>query len=136
MNLAYKITGDYKMNETYDNKSEKELIELLNERDSLIESLSKNRTSKRKQEVLELLKKNPISIYDMSVELDITNKNVSSQLCYLKKDGYLICTNSSGCKFLEDYDYNSNNELYVRAGNTTRKLDGGALQTFVKSRFK
>lgn len=98
------------MNETYDNKSEKELIELLNERDSLIESLSKNRTSKRKQEVLELLKKNPISIYDMSVELDITNKNVSSQLCYLKKDGYLICTNSSGCKFLEDYDYNSNNE--------------------------
>jgi predicted Rossmann fold nucleotide-binding protein DprA/Smf involved in DNA uptake len=87
-----------------------ELITKIDELNSLVESLNKNRTSKRKQEVLDLLKKNPISIYDMSVELDITNKNVSSQLCYLKKDGYLICTNSSGCKFLEDYDYDSNDE--------------------------
>lgn len=100
----------------YDKLSKKELIEILNERDSLIEEQiliiesSKNRTSKRKQEVLELLMSRPISIYDMSIELDITNKNVSSQLCYLKKDGHLICTNSSGCKFLEDYDYKSNNE--------------------------
>lgn len=98
------------MNTTYDKMLKEELIKELIERDSLIESLSKNRTSKRKQEVLDLLKENPISIYDMSVKLDITNKNVSSQLCYLKKDGYLICTNSSGCKFLEDYDYDSNDE--------------------------
>lgn len=110
------------MNETinYNKMTKENLIDTINERDSLITELheqlilNKNRTSKRKQEVLDLLKKNPISIYDMSVELDITNKNVSSQLCYLKKDGYLICTNSSGCKFLEDYDYDSNDEKQLK----------------------
>ncbi len=70
-----------------------------------INNRKKPSNSKRKKEVLNLLKQKPISIYDMSRSLDITNKNISSQLCYLKKDGYKIATNSDGLKFIEDYDY-------------------------------
>lgn len=97
-------------------QTKKELQEIIDNQQLLIDDLEtkldsiKNRTSKRKQEVLNLLQTKPISIFDMSVKLDITNKNVSSQLCYLKKDGYLICTNSQGQKFFEDYDYSKKDE--------------------------
>jgi len=59
----------------------------------------------RKEEVLAILKRQPTEIYDIAEELNISNKNVSSQLCYLKSDGYRIATNSKGQKFLEDHDY-------------------------------
>ena len=59
----------------------------------------------RKEEVLSILKTKPTEIYDIAEELGISNKNVSSQLCYLKSDGHLIATNAKGQKFLEDYDY-------------------------------
>lgn len=68
----------------------------------LQEKLSRKRGDGRKQEVLALLQNGPISIFDMAEQLGITNKNVSSQLCYLKKDGYAIATNSKGEKFLEE----------------------------------
>jgi len=59
----------------------------------------------RKEEVLAILEREPTEIYDIAEELNISNKNVSSQLCYLKKDGYSIATNSKGQKFLEDWTY-------------------------------
>ena len=37
--------------------------------------------------------------------IDIKTQNISSQLTYLRKDGYKIGTNSNGEKFLENYDY-------------------------------
>jgi hypothetical protein len=72
---------------------------------SQIESNQSSKGSLRKTQVLELLRQNPITIYDISMKLDISNKNVSSILCYLKNDEYRIATNSKKEKFLEDYDY-------------------------------
>ena len=131
MNAIQKTTK-----EILSNMTKKDLLEEISKRDLLIIELidklesSKNRTSKRKQEVLDLLKLSPISIYDMSIKLDITNKNVSSQLCYLKKDGHLICTNSSGKKFLEDYDYDEedNEEDNEESLNKDALYDAEALE--------
>ena len=62
---------------------------------------SRSNNSKRKSQVLELLKSHEsISILEISSKLDISTKNVSSQLTYLRQDGYSICTNSNGRKFL------------------------------------
>ena len=57
----------------------------------------------RKQEVLQLLKDNKvISINDIAKKLQISCKNVSSQLTYLRTDGFNICTDNKGRKFLMD----------------------------------
>ena len=56
----------------------------------------------RKDEVLRLLKEHTaISIPAMAKALGINERNVSSQLSYLRKAGYLIGTNSRGWKVLE-----------------------------------
>ena len=61
---------------------------------------SKN-DSGRKKQVLELLQNHEsISILDISKKLDISTKNVSSQLTYLRTDGFKICTDNFGKKFL------------------------------------
>lgn len=63
---------------------------------------SKN-NSGRKSQVLELLRKhNSISILDISNELSISTKNVSSQLTYLRSDGYQIYTDPNGRKLLQE----------------------------------
>lgn len=57
--------------------------------------------SHRKSQVLEILKENgPISILEIAKKLNITTKNVSSQLTYLRSDGYKICTDHNGKKFI------------------------------------
>jgi biotin operon repressor len=71
----------------------------------LEDRLSRKRTDGRKEEVLALLQTKPMSILEMSEALDISNKNISSQLCYLKKDGHRIATNADGQKHLEGFDY-------------------------------
>ena len=64
-----------------------------------IESL-KNRKG-RKSEVLEILRRGAaVNINDIAKELDISCKNVSSQLSYLRTDGFNICTDRKGMKFL------------------------------------
>ena len=56
----------------------------------------------RKSEVLALLQSHTaISIPQMAKTLGITERNISSQLSYLRKDGHLIGTNSRGWKVLE-----------------------------------
>lgn len=56
----------------------------------------------RKAEVLALLQSHAaISIPAMAKALGITERNISSQLSYLRADGYLIGTNSRGWKVLE-----------------------------------
>jgi biotin operon repressor len=61
----------------------------------------KNKTG-RKEQVLELLKENKkISILEIANQLNISTKNVSSQLTYLRSDGYKINTDYNGRKFLE-----------------------------------
>ena len=58
----------------------------------------------RKQQVLDLLNENgKMSITQIAEALSISTKNVSSQLTYLRSDGYSICTDAKGYKFiLED----------------------------------
>lgn len=62
---------------------------------------SKGDGSGRKSQVLDLLVANEsISIQDMATSLNISTKNVSSQLTYLRSDGYKIFTDHNGRKIL------------------------------------
>ena len=55
----------------------------------------------RKSQVLELLREHrTISILEISSKLGISTKNVSSQLTYLRSDGYQIFTDPNGRKCL------------------------------------
>ena len=70
-----------------------EAIDKLNER--------REQKSNKKYIVLEVLKRGePISILDISNELNISTKNVSSLLCYLRKDGITIHTDDKGRKYI------------------------------------
>ena len=48
------------------------------------------KTAGRKEQVLECLRNGITSIDKIAESLGINNKNVSSQLCYLRKDGHMI----------------------------------------------
>lgn len=54
----------------------------------------------RRDDVLEALKSGPMSILEIAEKLNITSKNVSSQLSYLRKEGYVIHTDEKQRKFL------------------------------------
>jgi predicted ArsR family transcriptional regulator len=57
----------------------------------------------RKEQVLKVLQeRGPVSIMDIAELLNISTKNVSSQLTYLRKDGHRIATKSDGRKFIEE----------------------------------
>ena len=96
-----------------------ELIELVNDLQNEIQSLTESLFNKdelitelqirlessskdgRKSQVLELLRKHhTISILEISKTLSISTKNVSSQLTYLRSDGYAIFTDPNGRKML------------------------------------
>ena len=92
------------MNE--DKRTKQELLKELEDRDQLILDLqvklenSKN-SSGRKTQVLELLRNSEsLSILDIAAKLNISAKNVSSQLTYLRTDGYQIFTDPKGRKVL------------------------------------
>ena len=86
--------------------TKEELIEKIENQEQLIMELQiRLETSKngRKFQVLEILKEgNPISIVKIAEKLGITAKNVSSQLTYLRSDGYKIFTDNHGKKVLMD----------------------------------
>ena len=80
--------------------SKKELIEHLTTAIALLNERREQKSNK-KYLVLEILKRgHPISILDISNELEISTKNVSSLLCYLRKDGIIIHTNEKGEKYI------------------------------------
>ena len=90
----------------YDKMKKEELIREIEDREQTILDLqiklesSKNNDG-RKTQVLELLKTNgSMSILDISKSLNISTKNVSSQLTYLRTDGYQIFTDPKGRKVL------------------------------------
>ena len=83
--------------ETLIDKTNEELLQIVLE---LQERLEQNQTG-RKQQVLDIITQSgPISISDIAKQLGISNKNVSSQLTYLRSDNIDICTNSNGLKFI------------------------------------
>lgn len=76
---------------------------------SLIKHLSKaieiintqpERGPGRKDDVLAILQQGPAGILEIAEKLGITSKNVSSQLSYLRKDGYIIHTDEKSRKYL------------------------------------
>lgn len=54
----------------------------------------------RKDDVLAMLQQGPAEIIDIANALNISTKNVSSQLSYLRKDGYIIHTDEKSRKYL------------------------------------
>ena len=57
----------------------------------------------RKDEILEILQNGgSFGVEELGKMIGISGKNVSSQLTYLRKDGYLIGTRSNGKKYLEN----------------------------------
>ena len=86
--------------------------QLLNEYHSLLEENlilkeklinAANLKDGRKSQVLALLKEyDSISILEIANKLSISTKNVSSQLTYLRSDGYKIFTDHNGRKLLVD----------------------------------
>ena len=56
----------------------------------------------RKEQVLKILQSaGHITVEAISLRIGISARNVSSQLTYLRRDGYAIATDSLGRKFLE-----------------------------------
>jgi len=84
----------------------KELEEYANDVEEVLacleERLSNHKKIKpgRKQQVLDILKQGPIHVGAIAKRLGISSRNVSSQLSYLRKDGYDIATSSTGKKML------------------------------------
>ena len=89
-------------------REREEMMELIEDQTQLILDLqvrlenSKN-GSNRKSQVLDILRSHKsISIVDIAKKLNITAKNVSSQLTYLRTDGYKVFTDNHGKKILMD----------------------------------
>ena len=99
--------------ESVEIKIDKELIEshLIDMINSLVEtksrlldeiqSLKENSKDGRKSQVKMILEEqSPISIKSIAHQLNISTKNVSSILTYLRSDNINICTDSNGLKFI------------------------------------
>lgn len=73
--------------------------------DCMVEMLGNSRRFKkgRKDEVLEILNEGgSYGVGELAKMVGISDKNISSQLSYLRKDGYKIGTRSNGKKYLEE----------------------------------
>jgi len=91
-------------------KSQKEIIEELNKTidnqqqqilDLQVKLEKSSNQNGRKSQVLDLLRQHKtISILSIAEELNISTKNVSSQLTYLRTDGHQIFTDPNGKKML------------------------------------
>lgn len=87
--------------------SSKEMMELIEEYEELIcwieckVSKSKGYKKSRKDEIREIMERGKrIFVGDIAKELNITSRNVSSYLTYLRRDGMEIVTDSKGRKFI------------------------------------
>ena len=87
------------LNKDFQPKSLQEALEYINHLKRVVK-IFEYKQGGRKKQVKELLKQ-PLSIEEIASKLGITNKNVSSILCALKKEGNKIATNSQGKKFFE-----------------------------------
>lgn len=77
--------------------------ELERENEMLKVKAFKGRSFGKKYMVLEVLSEGPKSILEIGEALDVSSKNVSSQLCYLKKEGFGIITDESGRKIVTKF---------------------------------
>ena len=80
---------------------ESHLLELIEKQMNEIQSLKENSKDGRKSQVHKILiEQSPISIKSIAQQLNISTKNVSSLLTYLRSDNVNICTDSNGLKFI------------------------------------
>ena len=122
--IQYNKTGEYTMRQNDKvNQEEAANLETLSKEELIsrikdLEDQAKSKQSGRKAQVLKVLQSHQsISILDISRELKISTKNVSSQLTYLRSDGFEIFTDNNGKKFLmenlaktEEIDDDENSE--------------------------
>ena len=89
---------------TMDKMTKEELLAMVEDLEQTVLDLQvrlEKNNSGRKKQVLELLQSSDsISILELANKLDISTKNVSSQLTYLRNDGYKIFTDNNGRKVL------------------------------------
>lgn len=84
-----------------------ELEEMITEYECLLQWLESKISSVRvkpegrKSEVLKILQTGHVTVDAIAQRIGISARNVSSQLTYLRRDGYAIATDSLGRKFLE-----------------------------------
>ena len=89
-----------------DKRTKTELLAELEDKEQIILDLQakllvNSKNGGRKSQVLELLRNSEnMSILNISTSLGISTKNVSSQLTYLRTDGYQIFTDPKGRKVL------------------------------------
>ena len=77
-------------------KSVEELVEIILEM-----NMPREQKSHKKFDALAILKRGkPVSIMQIAEEMNISTKNVSSLLTYLRKDGHEIMTDHLGRKVL------------------------------------
>jgi predicted HTH transcriptional regulator len=77
--------------------SKEELMAALMESEKRVESLKKSKVEGRKDQVLNLIRlKGKISIKEMAREIGISERNISSQLSYLRNDKFKFGKNSKG----------------------------------------
>jgi biotin operon repressor len=100
------------MNELKEMKKD-ELIELCSEYEEALcylDTLIGNRKVHkvgRKEQVMGVLQKDKrVTVGQIGAQLGMTCRNVSSYLCYLRKDGINIGTDSKGRKFIEPDEVN------------------------------
>jgi Mn-dependent DtxR family transcriptional regulator len=80
---------------------ESHLVEVIDNLMNEIQSLKENSKDGRKSQVHKILiEQSPISIKSIAQQLNISTKNVSSLLTYLRSDNINICTDSNGLKFI------------------------------------
>lgn len=84
-----------------------------------------NKVGGRKKEVLDILKKevDGISIKEISKRIGISNKNVSSQLSYLRDDGYVFGDLGEGKRVLIGKKNKKENKEYVWDGKAFIDVD-------------
>ena len=82
--------------------TKEELIEKIQELETKIQELESRKSSGRKEQIISLLQEGRKTIDELSEKLGITNRNVSSQLSYLRKDGWKFGKDSKKRIFIEE----------------------------------
>lgn len=102
MSDIQKFINDFKMDESVIDEWQSVTIkEFINQLITKIDELSS--TDGRKSQVESILRdQGPIHIKDIAQQLNISTKNVSSQLTYLRSDNVNVCTDNKGRKFIMD----------------------------------
>ena len=80
-------------NTSIEEMTKEELLEVISALTDKVDNLThklETKGSGRKEQVLKLIQEGYNTITDIADEIGINNKNVSSQLTYLRKEGYKI----------------------------------------------